>query len=155
MNIETKFYMYCRKSTEGTDRQALSLSGQERELKDLAERLHLKVVKIYRESQSAHHKGRPVFNQMLSEIQQSNNNGLIVWNLNRVSRNSRDASDVIDAMGDGFLEQIVTPNRVYRNNSDDVASIGYDLVMAKKYSDALSEAVKRGNREKFLEKKLS
>ena len=145
--------MYCRKSSEGNDRQAASLPAQERELKDLAQFQLLKIVKIYRESQSAHHKGRPLFNQMVSEIQQNKANGILVWNLNRIARNPVDAAIIIELMDEGYLDSIVTPNRDYKNNSDDKASIGTDLVMSKKYSDALGEVVKRGNREKFLGQK--
>ena len=152
--METRYYMYLRKSSEGTDKQAASLPAQEKELKDLVDSLNLKVIKIYRESQSAHHRGRPLFNEMLSEIQKSRNCGIIVWNLNRIARNSADAATVIELMDDGYIDQIVTPNRVYKNNSDDKANIGTDLVMSKKYSDALSESVKRGNKHKFLERKL-
>ena len=145
--------MYLRKSSEGKDRQAASIPEQERELKDLAQIQQLKVGKIFRESQSAHHKGRPLFNQMISEIQQNKANGILVWHLNRIARNPMDAAIVIELMDNGYLESIVTPNRTYRKNSEDVSSIGSGLVQSKKYSDDLSEAVKRGNKHHFLVRK--
>ena len=148
-----KFFMYCRKSSEGEDRQTASLGSQKKELMEIVEKDDLKVVKVYEESQSAHHKGRPIFDKMLKEIIQGKANGLLVWNLNRVSRNSRDASDVIELMDEGYLQEIRTKNVTYRNNSDDKANIGQDLVMSKKYSDSLSEVVKRGNKEKFFERR--
>jgi site-specific DNA recombinase len=148
-----KYFMYCRKSSEGEDRQAASLPAQEKELKVLVEQEQLKVINTFRESQSAHHKGRPLFNQMISEIQQGRASGIIVWNLNRIARNPIDAAVVVELMDNGYLERITTPNRIYQNNSDDKASLGYDLTNAKKYSDALSEVVKRGNRAKFFDRK--
>ena len=148
-----KYFMYCRKSTEDKDRQAASIPAQEKELKDIAQRDNLKVVRIIRESQSAHQKGRPMFNLMISEIEQGVASGILVWDLNRIARNMMDTAFVVELMDNGFLDIIVTPNRTYRKNSDDLASIGSDLVQAKKYSDKLSEIVKRGNKAKFFDRK--
>ncbi len=148
-----KYFMYCRKSTEDKDRQAASIPAQEKELRDIAERDNLKIIRFIRESQSAHHKGRPMFMQMISEIEQGVARGILVWDLNRIARNMSDTALVVELMDNDYLDIIVTPNRVYHKNSDDLASIGSDLVQAKKYSDKLSEIVKRGNKAKFFDRK--
>ncbi len=148
-----RFFMYCRKSSEDKDRQAASIPSQEKELTEIVNRNDLKVIRIIRESQSAHHKGRPLFNQMIADIEQGKANGILVWDLNRIGRNLTDLTIVVDLMENGYLDVITTRNRTYHNNADDKADIAEDLVHAKEYSDKLSEIVKRGNRRKFFDHK--
>lgn len=152
-NNQIKYIMYCRKSSEEKGRQAASLPAQEKELNEVVERNNYKVIKIIREQQSAHHIGRPLFNDMIHAIEDGVANGIIVWNLNRIARNALDAGLFIDLIDRGLLKEIVTPNRAYRNTPEDKASIGIDLAHSKKYSDELSVIVKRGNKQKFLERK--
>ena len=60
-----KFILYCRKSTDTDDKQALSLDSQEHELKELALKDGLEIVETLKESKSAKAPGRPIFNKML------------------------------------------------------------------------------------------
>ena len=52
-NNTIKYFVYCRKSSEDEDRQVLSINSQIEALKELAQRLELKVVRIFTESKSA------------------------------------------------------------------------------------------------------
>ena len=148
-----KYFMYCRKSSEGDDRQAASLPAQKRELVDLQDKENLKVIKIIEEAQSAYHKGRPQFSQMINDIRSGKANGILVWSLNRVTRNTNDHNLIVELMNDGCLKRITTPNKSYNNNADDIAAMEMDFINSKWYSAKLSEVVKRGNRQKFLERK--
>ncbi|GBE39500.1 hypothetical protein BMS3Bbin08_02124 [bacterium BMS3Bbin08] len=65
-----KYFIYCRKSTEEEERQILSIEAQLTELREYAKREGLLVLKEFTESKTAKEPGRPVFNQMLSEIEQ-------------------------------------------------------------------------------------
>lgn len=148
-----KYIMYCRKSSEGDDRQAASLPAQKRELIDLQEKENLKVIKVIEEAQSAYHKGRPQFSQMINDVRTGKANGILVWSLNRVTRNTNDHNLIVELMNDGCLRRITTPNKSYNNNADDIVAMEMDFINSKWYSAKLSEVVRRGNRQKFLVKK--
>ena len=64
----SRYFIYCRKSSESEDRQVLSIESQVNELKRLAEKLKLPIVEILCESKSAKEPGRPVFDNMLLNI---------------------------------------------------------------------------------------
>jgi len=58
--------MYCRKSTEDDDHQAISLGPQRIKLLRFTEAHGLSVKEVLSESRSAKAPGRPVFNQMMA-----------------------------------------------------------------------------------------
>ena len=63
-----KAIIYCRKSTDRSDRQQLSIEAQIEECKRIAKREGLEVVKVFQENQSAKEPGRPIFNEMMRII---------------------------------------------------------------------------------------
>lgn len=75
-----KYFIYCRKSSEEEERQILSIEAQLQELRDYAKQNSLAVVREFTESRTAKEPGRPVFNQMLSEIEKDNASGILAWN---------------------------------------------------------------------------
>ena len=60
-----KYFIYARKSTDDEERQILSIDAQLDELRMMAAREKLEVVREYIESQTAKKPGRPIFNEML------------------------------------------------------------------------------------------
>ena len=54
--------IYCRKSTDRSDRQQLSIGAQEAEARKIAQREWLEVVEVFKETRSAKEPGRPLFN---------------------------------------------------------------------------------------------
>src|SRR3989338_2660344 len=88
-----KFIAYSRKSTESEERQVLSLDDQKREIEEIVDRNNLQVVDRYLgsergESQTAHKRGRPVFNHVMQQIEAGKANGLLVGHPNRIARNA-------------------------------------------------------------------
>lgn len=150
---QLKYFVYCRKSSDSEDKQILSLPAQVRELADLVKEYHLKVVDTYQESQSAFKIGRPYFNEMLSRISNGEANAILVWQANRIARNSKDSGDFIYLMDEGKLVELRTPSKSYYNTPNDKFTLSIEFTMAKKDSDDKSENVKRGNREKFFQRK--
>lgn len=143
-----KYLLYCRKSQESEDRQVQSLDAQERELKERAALLGIEILSVYHESMSAKSVGRPVFNEVIKQIQKGKADGLLCWKLDRLARNFIDGGLVIDLLQRGVLKSIQTFEKEYLP-SDNVLMMAVELGMANQYSRDLSENVKRGNREKI------
>ena len=67
-----KYFIYCRKSSEDEERQILSIEAQLQELRDFARTNNLFVIREFSESRTAKEPGRPIFNQMLLELEKGN-----------------------------------------------------------------------------------
>src|SRR3989344_7165357 len=150
---QIKYIAYSRKSTEGEDRQVLSLDDQKRELEEIQHRDNLKMIESYLgtgrgESQSAHKRGRPVFGHVMQQIEAGKANGLLVWHPNRLARNAFDGGWIITAMDEGKLLEVKTIGRTFYNTSTDKFMLQLEFGMAKKSSDDNGDAVKRGLKTK-------
>ena len=75
-----KYFIYCRKSSEDEERQVLSIEAQLTELREFAKQKGFFIVREYTESKTAKEPGREIFNQMLSEIEKGNAEGILAWN---------------------------------------------------------------------------
>ncbi|MEQ1561597.1 MAG: recombinase family protein, partial [Nitrospira sp.] len=139
-----------RKSTEDKDRQVISIESQERELLEFAKKGNLDVVGIYHEEKSAHKRGRPVFAKTIDLMDQGKANAYIVWQPNRIARNTADGGLVISYMDEGTIREVKTPFKTYTNSSDDKFFLLLEFGMAKKSSDDMIVSVKRGHRAKVL-----
>ncbi len=144
-----KFVIYCRKSSEAEDRQVLSIESQVNELERLAERENLTIDKIFKESMSAKSPGRPVFYEMIEYIRKNKGLSLLVWKLDRLSRNPVDGGNLIWLLDTEDIKEIRTYEKIYKNISDDKFFMSIDFGMSKKYVDDLSVNVKRGNKTKL------
>ena len=75
-----KYFIYCRKSSEDEERQVLSIEAQLTELREFAKQNGFFIVREYTVSKTAKEPGREIFNQMLSEIEKGNAEGILAWN---------------------------------------------------------------------------
>ncbi|MDD5318417.1 MAG: recombinase family protein [Candidatus Pacebacteria bacterium] len=153
-NLDTsklKYVIYCRKSSEGEDKQVQSLDTQIRELKEHAERNNLEIIKVISESKSAFKIGREGFDEMMCLIKSGKANAILVIRANRISRNPVDAGHVISLMDDKKLLYIRTPNSTcYTSSSTDKMMIAIELIFSKKDSDDKGDMVKEGQKTKAL-----
>jgi site-specific DNA recombinase len=141
-------FLYCRKSSESEDRQVMSLDAQETELRRLAERDGIEVVKVVRESMSAKAPGRPLFMEMLREIGDGSVDSILCWKLDRLARNPVDGGSISWLLQQNQLRAIITHERTYLP-SDNVLLMSVEFGMSNQYIRDLSANVKRGNREKL------
>ena len=117
MNQETKkikYFVYARKSSESEDRQVQSIDDQTNRLKKLAADLNLDIKKTYTEAKSAKKpNNRPLFDEMMQRIEDGEANGILCWQINRLSRNPIDSGKLSWLLQQGTLKSIQTIDRQY------------------------------------------
>ncbi len=147
MEDQTKYVLYARKSTEGDEKQALSIDSQIKEMTQIAERERLNVIEIRRESHSAKESGqRPVFEEIVKDIDTGIFNGIITWAPDRLSRNAGDLGKLVDRMDQKKLIQIKTFGQTFSNSPSDKFLLMILCSQAKLENDNKSINVKRGMR---------
>ena len=145
-----KFISYCRKSSESEDKQTLSIDSQKRELKKIIERDRLKNISTLWESKSAYKIGREEFSNMLEALETGKANAILTFHLTRLARNSQDGGKIIYMMDEGIIQEIRTPEKIFKNTTDDKFLMQIHFAMAKKSSDDTSDFVKRDIKAKLL-----
>jgi DNA invertase Pin-like site-specific DNA recombinase len=144
-----KYFIYCRKSTEEEERQILSIEAQLAELREYAREHNLFIVREYTESQTAKEPGRPVFNQMLSEIEKGGARGILAWNPDRLARNSIDGGRIIYLVDTGKIQSLKFPTFWFEPTPQGKFMLSVAFGQAKYYTDNLRENILRGIRQKL------
>ena len=145
--IKVKYCLYARKSTESEEQQILSIDSQIKEMLAMAERDHLEVVEIKKESHSAKEAGqRPVFNEIVDEIKSGKFNEILTWAADRISRNAGDLGRIVDLMDSGKLHEIRTYGQKFTNSPNEKFLLMILGSQAKLENDNKVENVKRGLR---------
>lgn len=141
--------IYARKSSDSEDRQVLSIDSQIAELKAHALRRGVRVAEVLTEARSAKEPGRPVFGDLMRRIRRGQVEGVLCWKMDRLARNHLDHGAVLQALADGKLKEVITPERAYTSNGNDRFLGNFELGIATKFIDDLRDNVKRGNRARF------
>lgn len=145
-----RYALYARKSTTSEDRQASSIEDQ---IRDCMERVvaadesnPLNVVKVYQESYSAKVADtREQFKAMIRDIELGHIDGVIAWHPDRLSRNMKEAGAIIDLVDRDLIRDLKFATFTFENTPAGKMLLGITFVMAKQYSEHLSESVDRGN----------
>jgi len=146
---EAKFCLYARKSTEGDEKQAMSIDSQIKEMKALAERDGVKILEVREERYSAKESGmRPVFNSVLNDIRDEKFNAILTWAPDRLSRNAGDLGMLVDLMDQSKLKFIKTYSQTFTNSPNEKFLLMILCSQAKLENDNKGINVKRGIRAK-------
>ena len=141
------YFLYARKSTDVEDKQVLSIEGQLAELRSLAKGEGLEVAAEFVEKRTAKMPGRPVFNEMLSRIQQGEAQGIVCWKIDRLARNPVDSGQISWLLQQSVIQRIQTHDRSFLP-ADNVLMMSVEFGMANQFIRDLSANTSRGLRHK-------
>ncbi|MFA4942777.1 MAG: recombinase family protein [Patescibacteria group bacterium] len=143
-----KYFAYVRKSTEGEERQAISIESQKDKVRQFFS--NLEIVDILEEKHSAFKPyNRPVFEDMIKRIRKGEAHGIIAWHPDRLSRNEIDASTITYLVRTDVIRDLKFSSYNFDNSPEGIMMLQLALSQSQYSSSKLSRDVKRG-----LEKKL-
>ncbi len=146
---ELKYCLYARKSSESDERQIMSIDSQLNEMKLIAQKEGLNIVKILEESHSAKESGkRPIFNELLSGFRNDEYNACLTWAPDRMSRNAGDLGSLVDLMDSKKLAQIRTYSQTFTNNPNEKFLLMILCSQAKLENDNRGLNILRGIKNK-------
>ena len=146
---KTKYFVYVRKSTEGEERQALSIESQKDKVKEFFS--GLEIVDYFEERHSAFKPyNRPQFDEMIKRIRKGEAQGIIAWHPDRLSRNEIDASTITYMIRTGAIDDLKFASYNFDNSPEGIMMLQLALSQSQYFSSKLGKDVKRG-----LEKKVS
>lgn len=151
------YVIYCRESDERSDSNK-SIPAQLAQCVELAARDGLHVLHIMKEKMSARHYDRPKFNNLLRAIKGLEDlddlpkdkrklgrpDGIIAWHPDRLSRNMRDAGEVIEMLDTHEIVDMEFVMYSFHNDSSGKEHLAMEFARAKGYSDHLQDNVLRG-----------
>jgi len=147
--VSLKFFLYARKSTDDEERQMLSIEAQLAELREYASSEGLTVSREFVESRTAKKPGRPIFNEMLERIENGEAEGLLAWHPDRLARNWTDGGHVINLLDTDQLTELRFPTFWFEDTPQGKFVLSIAFSQSVYYSDALSQNVRRGMRQKI------
>ncbi len=143
-NKKITYFLYARKSSESEDRQVQSIEDQVNRLKELARSFNIEIKEILTEAKSAKKPNfRPVFSDMLKRIEKGEANGILCWQINRLSRNPVDSGTLSWMLQQGVLQCIQTIDRKYLPD-DNVLLFSVESGMANQFIIDLRKNSRRG-----------
>ena len=141
-NEKIKYFVYVRKSTEGVERQALSIPAQKDQLTKVFGHLDIEFV----EDRASAFKpfNRPAFADMLERIRKGERTGLIAWHPDRLSRNEKDAGEITYMIRTGVIEELKLATYQFENTPEGIWMLQMALSQSQYESAKKGRDVKRG-----------
>lgn len=137
-----KYFAYVRKSTEGMERQALSIPAQKDKLTEIFGGLDIEFV----EDRGSAFKpfNRPNFASMLERMRKGERTGLIAWHPDRLSRNEKDAGEITYMIRTGVIEDLKLATYHFENTPEGIWMLQMALSQSQYESAKKGRDVKRG-----------
>ncbi|MCR4277931.1 MAG: recombinase family protein [Candidatus Berkelbacteria bacterium] len=142
-----KYVIYTRKSTEDNEKQIKSIERQREACEELAAREGLRVIETIEETKSAKKSGvRPKFDWVINQLKLRRIHGVISWHPDRLSRNMKDAGEIIEMLDEGLIRDLKFVSYSFENSPSGKLLLAITFAVSKQYSDNLSVNVKSGNK---------
>lgn len=152
MDQKCKYFIYCRKSKGKKEEQSPSINAQYEELIRFAKKENLEIIDVFKETQSAFESGRPKFREMMERIKHGEANGILTWEISRLSRNWEDTATMGKLLDAKQLVEVRSPGRDYIDKEGEDLLLNFELILSRQYSKEISRRTKRGIRYKLHEK---
>ena len=146
---QTTYFLYARKSTEDDNKQVMSIEAQLVELREFAAKENLEITKEFQESKSAKTPRREVFGEMMEEIEDRDDTGILAWHPDRLARNSVDGGKIIHLVDRKKIVAMRFPTFWFEPTPQGLFMLQVAFGQSKYYSDNLSQNTKRGMRQKL------
>lgn len=144
-----RYIAYVRKSTEGDERQALSIESQKERIRELFG--NLDIAEIIEERRTAFlPENRPAFARMIEALRQGQAQGVVAWHPDRLSRNELDAATIVYMVRTGVISDLKFGSYHFDNSPEGILMLQMALSHSQYFSAKLSKDVSRG-----LEKKAA
>ena len=121
----------------------VSLEEQKASILEFAQRKNLVVCQWWEEKETASKQGRPVFNQMVSELKRGGATGLIVHKIDRSARNYHDWNIISDLADNGIDIHIATESFDFNTYGGRMAA-DFMQEVAANYGRNLKNEVRKG-----------
>ncbi len=140
-----RYKLYARKSTDTEDKQVQSLDDQVSVMKNIAKLADANLIdEPLQEAKSAKKPfARPMFEQLLQDIEDGKVDGIVTWKLDRLSRNPTDSGRIQQLLQDGKLKHILTADKSYYPE-DNAIVFSVEAGMSNQYIRELAINTKRG-----------
>ncbi len=138
-----KAAIYARVSTLEQEREGYSIPAQLKAIRRFAFERGITIEKEFVEAESAYKSGRPEFERLLTYSNKKGIDCIIAHKVDRVARNLDDLA-TLDRLG---LELLFVEQK-FDDSPTGKFSLGITALMAKLYSDNLSQEVTKGMTEK-------
>ncbi len=151
INNNMKFYAcYLRKSRKDMDAEAHgqgeTLARHEKILRELAEKMNIKISKFYKEVVSGETiASRPVMQQLLSDVESGMWTGILVVEVERLARGNTLDQGIVSNAFQYSNTQIITPLKTYDpNNEYDEEYFEFGLFMSRREYKKINQRLHNG-----------
>lgn len=147
-----KAVIYARVSSKDQENEGFSIPAQLKLLKEYASKNNFMIVKEFTDAETAKKAGRTQFNDMLKYLEENKNiKHILVEKTDRLHRNMTDYVLIEKLVEQSEINiHLIKENGILGKNSrsNEKFIYGIKALMAKNYSDNLSEEVRKGMTEK-------
>lgn len=145
---KTRYVLYARKSSESEDKQMQSIKAQVEALESLATKNQWEIIEKLEESKSAKAPFvRPEFDRMMKMFDDGRADGVLCWQLNRLSRNPTESGILQQKLQDEVIKVIQTSDRVFMPQ-DNAVILSVETSVSNQFIIDLRKNVKRGIAQK-------